>query len=49
MADYLGMFAVACMGCEELVKKFEEEHDDYSKIMVQVGTVVTEALPVVVT
>ena len=30
------MFAVACMGCDEMVKKFEELNDDYSKIMVQV-------------
>ena len=33
--DHLGMFAVACFGCDELVKKFEESHDDYSKIMAQ--------------
>ena len=33
--DYLGMFAVSCFGCDELVKKFESEHDDYSKIMAQ--------------
>ena len=33
--DYLGMFAVSCFGCEALVKKFESEHDDYSKIMSQ--------------
>lgn len=36
VADYMGMFAVACMGCDEMVKKFEELNDDYSKIMVQV-------------
>ncbi|RYG64131.1 methionine synthase [archaeon] len=35
IADYLGMFAVACMGCDEEVTKFEAVHDDYSKIMVQ--------------
>ncbi|CAN0058551.1 unnamed protein product [Choristocarpus tenellus] len=30
------MFAVACMGCEDEVKRFEGLNDDYSKIMVQV-------------
>eukprot|EP00611_Tribonema_gayanum_P030293 TRINITY_DN837_c0_g2_i1.p1 TRINITY_DN837_c0_g2~~TRINITY_DN837_c0_g2_i1.p1 ORF type:complete len:1283 (-),score=514.30 TRINITY_DN837_c0_g2_i1:218-4066(-) len=33
--DHLGMFAVACMGCDDEVKRFEAENDDYSKIMVQ--------------
>jgi len=33
--DHLGMFAVSCFGCDELVKKYEGEHDDYSKIMAQ--------------
>jgi 5-methyltetrahydrofolate--homocysteine methyltransferase len=33
--DHLGMFAVACFGCDELVAKHESEHDDYSKIMAQ--------------
>ena len=33
--DHLGMFAVACFGCDELVKKYESENDDYSKIMAQ--------------
>ncbi len=33
--DYLGMFAVSCFGCEELVSKFEADHDDFSKIMSQ--------------
>jgi 5-methyltetrahydrofolate--homocysteine methyltransferase len=33
--DHLGMFAVACFGCDELVKMHEESHDDYSKIMAQ--------------
>jgi 5-methyltetrahydrofolate--homocysteine methyltransferase len=33
--DYLGMFAVSCFGCDELVKRYESEHDDFSKIMVQ--------------
>eukprot|EP00903_Cladosiphon_okamuranus_P009574 g9116.t1 len=35
VADFMGMFAVACMGCDEMVKKFEDLNDDYSKIMVQ--------------
>ena len=29
------MFAVACFGCENEVKRFENAQDDYSKIMVQ--------------
>jgi 5-methyltetrahydrofolate--homocysteine methyltransferase len=33
--DYLGMFAVACMGCEAEVARHESKQDDYSKIMVQ--------------
>ncbi len=34
--DYLGLFAVtAGFGVENLVKKFEDEHDDYSSIMVK--------------
>jgi 5-methyltetrahydrofolate--homocysteine methyltransferase len=33
--DYLGMFAVACFGCEEAVAYYESIHDDYSKIMTQ--------------
>jgi 5-methyltetrahydrofolate--homocysteine methyltransferase len=33
--DYLGMFAVSCFGCDELVTKYESENDDYSKIMAQ--------------
>lgn len=33
--DHLGMFAVSCFGCDDLVKKFESENDDYSKIMAQ--------------
>lgn len=36
MPDHMGMFAIACMGCEKMVKEFEELNDDYSKIMVQV-------------
>jgi len=35
IADYLGMFAAACFGCEEQVKIYESEHDDYSKILMQ--------------
>jgi 5-methyltetrahydrofolate--homocysteine methyltransferase len=33
--DYLGMFAVACLGCEEQVARYMQDNDDYSKIMVQ--------------
>lgn len=33
--DHMGMFAVSCFGCDELVKKFESENDDFSKIMAQ--------------
>jgi len=33
--DHLGMFAVSCFGCDELVKYYESQHDDYSKIMCQ--------------
>jgi 5-methyltetrahydrofolate--homocysteine methyltransferase len=33
--DYLGMFAVSCFGCDDLVKKHESQNDDYSKIMAQ--------------
>jgi 5-methyltetrahydrofolate--homocysteine methyltransferase len=35
VADYMGMFAVACMGCEFEVARHEAANDDYSKIMVQ--------------
>jgi 5-methyltetrahydrofolate--homocysteine methyltransferase len=35
VADYLGMFAVACFGCDQEVAKHEAANDDYSKIMVQ--------------
>ncbi|CAM9441759.1 unnamed protein product [Ectocarpus sp. 6 AP-2014] len=38
VADYMGMFAIACMGCEKMVKEFEDLNDDYSKIMVQALT-----------
>jgi len=34
--DYVGMFAVtAGLGADELVKRFEADHDDYSAIMVK--------------
>merc|ERR1712086_746167 len=33
--DHLGMFAVSCFGCDELVKMYESQNDDYSKIMCQ--------------
>ncbi|HEX2276123.1 MAG TPA: methionine synthase [Candidatus Tectomicrobia bacterium] len=36
LADYLGAFAVtAGLGAEELVRRFEQEHDDYNAIMVK--------------
>eukprot|EP01038_Epipyxis_sp_PR26KG_P006007 gene6007-8276_t len=35
LPDYLGMFAVACMGCDEEAARYESLQDDYSKIMVQ--------------
>ena len=31
----MGMFAVACLGCEQEVARHETAQDDYSKIMVQ--------------
>ncbi|CAD5120349.1 DgyrCDS8923 [Dimorphilus gyrociliatus] len=33
--DYMGMFAVTCLGAEELSKKFEKEGDDYNSIMIK--------------
>ena len=33
--DYIGAFAVTIKGIEPHIKKFEEEHDDYNKIMLQ--------------
>lgn len=33
--DHIGMFAVSCFGCDELVAMYESQHDDYSKIMSQ--------------
>jgi 5-methyltetrahydrofolate--homocysteine methyltransferase len=36
LADYLGAFAVtAGAGCDEIVRRYEAEHDDYSAIMVK--------------
>ena len=34
-ADYIGAFAVSIHGIEPHIKKFEEEYDDYNKIMLQ--------------
>lgn len=33
--DYMGAFAVSIHGIEPHIKKFEADHDDYSKIMLQ--------------
>lgn len=33
--DHLGMFAVSCFGCDDLVKMYEADNDDYNKIMSQ--------------
>ncbi len=34
--DYLGMFAVtAGLGADDLVRRFEQDHDDYNAIMVK--------------
>jgi 5-methyltetrahydrofolate--homocysteine methyltransferase len=33
--DHMGMFAVSCFGCDDLVKLHESQNDDYSKIMAQ--------------
>jgi 5-methyltetrahydrofolate--homocysteine methyltransferase len=36
LADHVGAFAVtAGLGCDELVKRYEAEHDDYRAIMVK--------------
>ena len=40
----MGMFAVACLGCDEMVQGYEAQHDDYSKIMVQVSFISSHAL-----
>ncbi|MFM7223367.1 MAG: methionine synthase [Bacteroidota bacterium] len=34
--DHIGAFAVTIQGIEPHIKRFEEQHDDYSKIMLQV-------------
>lgn len=33
--DYMGAFAVSCLGAEALAKKYEADHDDYNSIMVK--------------
>jgi 5-methyltetrahydrofolate--homocysteine methyltransferase len=33
--DYIGAFAVSIQGIEQHIKRFESQHDDYSKIMLQ--------------
>ncbi|KAI9316377.1 methionine synthase [Dichotomocladium elegans] len=34
--DYIGMFAVSTgFGCDELVEKYEKDHDDYNSIMIK--------------
>uniref|UniRef100_A0A8D0E9X5 Methionine synthase n=1 Tax=Salvator merianae TaxID=96440 RepID=A0A8D0E9X5_SALMN len=35
VSDYLGLFAVACFGVEELCAEYEKQSDDYSIIMVK--------------
>jgi len=36
LEDYVGLFAVSAgFGCEELCKKYEEQHDDYTVILVK--------------
>jgi 5-methyltetrahydrofolate--homocysteine methyltransferase len=35
LADYIGAFAVSIHGIEEHIKRFEAEHDDYNKIILQ--------------
>ncbi|MEO6455979.1 MAG: methionine synthase [Ginsengibacter sp.] len=34
-SDYIGSFAVSIHGIENYIKKFESEHDDYNKIILQ--------------
>uniref|UniRef100_A0A8C9IZ15 Methionine synthase n=1 Tax=Panthera tigris altaica TaxID=74533 RepID=A0A8C9IZ15_PANTA len=44
--DYLGLFAVACFGVEELSRAYEQECDDYSSIMVKaLGDRLAEVAP----
>lgn len=33
--DYMGAFAVSVDGLQPLIKKYEQDHDDYNKIMLQ--------------
>jgi len=33
--DHMGMFAVACHGAEALADKYEQQNDDYNKILMQ--------------
>ena len=33
--DYMGAFAVTCVGAEALAAKYEQDHDDYNSIMVK--------------
>ena len=35
LQDYLGAFAVSIAGIESHIKRFEEQHDDYNKIILQ--------------
>jgi len=35
VADYIGLFAVACFGAERLSRDFEQNFDDYNSIMVK--------------
>jgi 5-methyltetrahydrofolate--homocysteine methyltransferase len=34
-SDYIGAFAVSIHGIEEHIKRFQEQHDDYNKIILQ--------------
>ncbi len=34
-ADHIGAFSVTIQGIEEHIKRFQEQHDDYNKIMLQ--------------
>lgn len=33
--DHIGFFGVSCFGCDALAQKYEDENDDYSRIMAQ--------------
>jgi 5-methyltetrahydrofolate--homocysteine methyltransferase len=35
VTDYMGAFAVTCLGAEELAAQYEKDHDDYNSIMVK--------------